>query len=92
MHIEEYENDPYKVNQEELLERNPFPYFSLYTDSVDNYSIKLSSGHELYLGKIHPAAAEYLLGTLKTLNKLAQDPAIFSYDQLKDIYGEYSQE
>ena len=88
MHIEEPENDPYLINHEELLERSQFPHFSLNSDSEKSYSIKLSTGEELNLGKVHPVALEHLFSTIKAINKLAVDPEMLSYDRLKEEYGE----
>ncbi len=71
----------------EYFER--FPYFDLRGDTNGNYRIELSSGQCLHLGRVHRAAVMDLLGLVKTINKLADNPASVSYDELKDRYGEY---
>lgn len=88
MNIQDPENDPYIVNHEELLERSQFPHFSLHSNPKNGYSIKLSTGEELNLGKVHPAALEHLLSTVKAINNLAMDPKMLSYDRLKHEFGE----
>ena len=88
MNIEDPENDPYLVNHEEILERPQFPHFSIRSDQKNGYSIELSTGEELDLGKVHPAALDYLFATVKAINDLVADPKMVSYDRLKHKFGE----
>ncbi len=68
----------------ELIER--FPHVSLHSGK-DGHKITSSTGHELDLGKVHPAAMEFLMSTISFINRLSQDPGMISYDRLKDEYG-----
>lgn len=87
MKIEELKKAQYEADDREQLER--FPHFTLYGDEDGNHRIELSSGQRLELGKVHKAAVMDIVELVKTINKLAQDPTVLSYEALKDRYGEY---
>lgn len=86
MNIEEVKKAQYEANDRELLER--FPHFSLRSGKGGQKKVILSSGQELDLGQVHPAALEYLMSTIKFMNRLSEDPLMISYDRLKAEYGE----
>lgn len=65
-----------------------FPHFSVKFEPQKGHTLCLSTGDQLELGKVHPALMEHLFTTVKTINRLAHDPTMISYERLKDEFGE----
>ncbi|MBO6622400.1 MAG: hypothetical protein JJ892_11940 [Balneola sp.] len=65
-----------------------FPHFNVKFEPENGHTLCLSTGDQLELGKVHPALMEHLFTTVKTINRLAHDPTMISYERLKDEFGE----
>lgn len=63
-----------------------FPRLGLHSTKKGE-TLVISTGQRLELGKVHPAALEHLFTTIKTINRLAQDPTMISYDSQPSLQG-----